>query len=283
MSDHQAWEYDKDYHSGDSYGCIWRHDGDGYKFTDKICDHKNNAFKASKARKDMFKDVDHEGRSKDLGYVDATGALSNKGTLAIETYGSSKDKDEKWVKTFFNRYKTSMYWLSIDKDAWTIDHQIKDVDISHADSSKTFLPRPQGGPGAWFPYHHNAHHIIPQGAFKNFVILADGETSPAQRMKVVLASKWNINDEVNMVILPQELQVAEIAKLPAHCPYFTRSHADYSNSLEKELENVRGQVDKAIKTDSCEDIDEISLELEEVSKLMLDKIKLMDPGKQVGK
>ena len=277
-SKHADWQFKNDYHTGDSYGCIWRHSSS--KWIDTNCDHKLNAFEASKSRNDMYA-IDHRMHARKLGFLDMQNNLTGKGASEIQSHAYAKDKDSKWIKKYFERYKTSISWLKEDPNAWHVNHAISGVSFEGRSNSNTFVPRPQGGPGALFPYFHNAHHIIPQGAIKGFVIFPEGGALPAQRRDIVLASKWNINNPDNMVILPQELQVAAIAQLPAHCPYGDRKHTEYSNSLETELIDVKKKIDKAANTKECEDIEEVKLELEEVSKKMLDKIKKMHPGKQL--
>ncbi len=287
---HAAWNFKVDYHKGEKYGCIWRHNGDKYKDTE--CDHKKNAFEASKSRDDMYK-KDHRGNAYALGFVDSQFNLTDKAQKEIQDYAhdrnvkksgdkSYKVKDKKWVKKYFKKFKTSIYWLEKDKNAWTVEHQIPNISFGYAGNSKTFVPRPQGGPGAWFPYFHNAHHIVPQGAFRDFVIYGEGETDPALRLKIVLSTNWNINYKDNMVILPQELQVSAIAELPAHCPYGHRNHLDYSSSVKDKLADVRKKIDKAVKTEKCEDIDEVELLLEDIPPPLLEKIKEMKSGQQIG-
>lgn len=279
-SKHATWEFKNDYHTGDKYGCIWRHSSS--KWENTACDHKLNAFEASKSRDDMYA-KDHRMNARILGFLDMYHNFTGKGASEILSRAYDKDKDDKWLKKYFKRYKTSISWLKKDPNAWHINHTVKGVSFKGKSNSNTFVPRPQGGPGAWFPYFHNAHHIIPQGAFKEYVIFPSGKVTPSQRRDIVLASKWNINNPDNMVILPQELQIATIAQLPAHCPYGSRSHPEYSKSLKSELKDTKKKIDKAVKTEKCEDVEEVKLELEKVSEKMLNEIKKMRPGTQVGK
>jgi len=275
---HVAWHENKN-HKGNKYGCIWRHDT--VTKGREACDHKYNAFNASKGRSDMH-GRDFRMTARILGYIDLNNKLTGKAGGEIASHAMKENKNETWYKKYFKRHKTSIYWLSKDSKAWTVDYAIPGVAFKHYGNSKTFVPKAQDGPGAWFPYHHNAHHLIPQGAFKEFVIYGEGDVEPVKRIEMVLASEWNINNEKNMVILPQELQVSAICCLPAHCPYGVPHHNEYSHSCKEELNEVRKQIDKAVSTEKCEDIKKIILELDEVSESMLDKIKTMEVGKKIG-
>lgn len=99
------------------------------------------------------------------------------------------------------------------------------------------------------PYWHNAHHIVPNGAFKNS-INKEGERDsrlPNLIRQGLLRAEYNINDKINMVILPQGRTEGLVLGLPRHLkrdeigpnetPEFY-SHKDYSNLVEKKLDKA---------------------------------------------
>ena len=99
------------------------------------------------------------------------------------------------------------------------------------------------------PYWHNAHHIVPNGALKS-AINKTGKTDPLLPNLIkqgLLRGTYNLNDKVNMVILPQGFNVAKALGLPRHLKgdevpdgeeKELRSHKDYSNRVELKLDSI---------------------------------------------
>jgi HNH/ENDO VII superfamily nuclease len=99
------------------------------------------------------------------------------------------------------------------------------------------------------PYWHNAHHIVPNGSLKAS-INKTGKTDsrlPGLIKQGLLRGEYNLNDKVNMVILPQERIVAEALGLPRHLKgdevgpdedEELYSHEDYSDRVELKLDEV---------------------------------------------
>ncbi len=99
------------------------------------------------------------------------------------------------------------------------------------------------------PYWHNAHHIIPNTGLKKSI----NETSkldarlPNMIRYCLLKATYNINDQENMIILPQGRIVAEALGLPRHLkgdevgPNEKReffSHVDYSKNMQNKVKKV---------------------------------------------
>ena len=99
------------------------------------------------------------------------------------------------------------------------------------------------------PYWHNAHHIVPNGALKKSIDKTgstDGRLPGLIRYGLLLG-EYNLNDKVNMIILPQGSAVAAALKLPRHLKgdkvgpgeqEELYSHVDYSNVIETRLDSV---------------------------------------------
>ncbi|MBW2737388.1 MAG: AHH domain-containing protein [Deltaproteobacteria bacterium] len=150
------------------------------------------------------------------------------------------------------------YW----KDKPT--HEGKEWDVKKNDNFTHFLK----------PYWHNAHHIIPNGALK----AAINKTSkvdirlPNLIRYCLLKAEYNLNDMVNMIILPQGKNVAIALGLPRHLkgdsgalepapgvgltPDSRKvdpskaeekfSHKNYSNTIEDKLIGIIDQYKKAL-------------------------------------
>jgi hypothetical protein len=86
-----------------------------------------------------------------------------------------------------------------------------------------------------------------------------------------------------MVILPQEIAVSKIVGLPAHCPWGLRKHASYSKSMKNKLDMVRQKLSDAMESTECTGAIKLSIELDSTSDSILEQIKTMKPGRQVGR
>ncbi|MFP2930241.1 AHH domain-containing protein [Pyxidicoccus sp. 3LG] len=292
---HVSWDFFKDNHKGGDYGCIWRHSG-GWGSTP--CHYAMNGYKESGSRLDMY-NKDHRANAKAMGYViDASGDKRRRGDLKLtsriskevgaksRTARKAGDAREAFRKLFEGRFGGSIKWLSLNEKGW---HYGYTLPAEHAPKKYTQGPQPtfqvKNGPaegyGAWYPYHHNYHHLIPQGALQEHVCGDDAKTK--DRVEVLCASKWNINGPNNIVLLPQELAVSKIVELPAHCPWGLKKHAAYSASMKKKLKIAKQKLDKAVQTKACEDTEDVAVELDSVSEDVLKKVKKMQPGRQIGR
>ncbi|MFY0570110.1 AHH domain-containing protein [Archangium lansingense] len=68
------------------------------------------------------------------------------------------------------------------------------------------------------PYWHNAHHIIPRSVLQDELKEADKDDPRISPMiaQGLLRAEYNLNDKLNMVILPMDRAVAEALNLPRH-------------------------------------------------------------------
>jgi hypothetical protein len=90
------------------------------------------------------------------------------------------------------------------------------------------------------PYWHNAHHIIPNGALKAAIAKVGKETAGMTNLikQGLLKATYNLNDKINMVILPMQRYHARKVGLPRHLRGDrdeTRSHPAYSDQAESKL------------------------------------------------
>jgi len=127
------------------------------------------------------------------------------------------------------------------------------------------------------PYWHNAHHIIPNRALLNAIIDAAKQAKDSRLINLIkaglLKAEYNLNDKINMVILPMERRVAAALALPRHLKRDEvgpnekkefRSHADYSKRIENKLvgimRNYKETLAKALEPDHQGPPDDISKE-----------------------
>lgn len=66
-----------------------------------------------------------------------------------------------------------------------------------------------------WPYWNNAHHIIPKGTLKDRITEEDAAVSDLIQ-QCLLEAKYNINHKINMLLMPQDLEVARILGMPRH-------------------------------------------------------------------
>jgi hypothetical protein len=74
-----------------------------------------------------------------------------------------------------------------------------------------------------WPYWNNAHHIIPKGTLKDRITQEKDKGVSDLIQQCLLEAKYNINYKINMVLLPQDMEVANILGVPRHLQL---QHAD---------------------------------------------------------
>lgn len=284
--DHKEWQRLKEWHVGKSYGCYMRHPLSGPDGAIKYapCDYRLKGFNIAKtgARSDMY-NKDHLARAKKMGI------LSDKGKQKMEAQVSAlakkRDKGASWEKNTMARIRNPFGLLERDAEAWHVNHTFTDGkvkpwfgrDRSEKKPPENFLPKPHGGWHFFYPYKHNYHHMIPNRAFRDLVLdaEADGKANSESRRTALLMSKWNINEDTNVILLPNELAVASVCGLPAHCPWETREHPKYTQKIKTDLGKVKEELDKAAKTQDHDDVEVAKLQLESTEEDLLEKIKGM--------
>lgn len=104
-----------------------------------------------------------------------------------------------------------------------------DQDITRKNFKQRSVPVKKGmnfTQDTW-PYWNNAHHIIPKGTLKERITEEDAVVSDLIQ-QCLLEAKYNINHKINVVLLPQDLEVANILGIPRHLQL---QHADGSVSI----------------------------------------------------
>ncbi|MFP2959048.1 hypothetical protein ACLEPN_14695 [Myxococcus sp. 1LA] len=237
---------------------------------------------------------DHQSIARRMKLVQEDFGLSSKAKKRIwkRFPVSDNSKRKLTLSDFFDKARQSLYWLRRGTEGWHIG--VKHLDPVPNQTLKKgnrpqFQPRQnqtQGGYGAFYPYEHNYHHLIPVGAVEEWVIGKGASGSPArseQVVKLILISRWNIHNEKNMVLLPQQEFEALIVGLPAHCPWGVPAHAAYQTSLANRLRKLRRKLDEAILEKKHPKDIKVSIlnELNDLSKILLGQVVGMRAGVQL--
>ena len=126
------------------------------------------------------------------------------------------------------------------------------------------------------PYLHNYHHIIPNGELNNRLIIKTKGYEDASILIQLMAVQYNINNGVNVVLLPKEQKIARIIQLPTHCPNRSRRHLKYSKHVGKQLEDMAKDIIDEFEKMDCEEkklaIENLRDSLERLSKRLLPEI-----------
>lgn len=297
--DHTTWDGPSSNHksSDDGYGCIWRHHIEEGGWDKNPCNYPLNGFHASAAEggdRYALYSADFRAKAETLGYVKEGEYLTEAAKKNVKAAGErvvaeGVRKSEGFdINKYVNLAKTAFYWLKRE-DGWKINVCPSPEPSNPLKKDQpNFLPRQdekRGGHGAWYPYDHNYHHLIPIGAVEEWIVgKAGGETARSEQViKVVLMSRWNIHKRLNMMLLPQQEIVAEVVGLPAHCPWGIPSHKEYQSSLKRKLKVIRSKIDGAIK-DGKEHPEpaKVQLAFDEISATLFKKVKGMPAGRKLG-
>lgn len=76
------------------------------------------------------------------------------------------------------------------------------------------------------PYNHDYHHIMPMDC-----ILSLGDAN----LKLLMQEEYNLNEGINLIILPKTEYFARMVELPYHCD----DHPEYLKAVKKKLSKVR--------------------------------------------
>ena len=91
------------------------------------------------------------------------------------------------------------------------------------------------------------------------------------RARVVMQGSWNIHDQVNMIMLPNEVYPARILDLAAHIPWqMGADHKPYSKSLKKKLEPIRKILDDVLKNPTAQPHDAEERAADKFTKKMME-------------
>lgn len=217
-------------------GCLTRHEE---RKEGNLCSHQWQAEVKAEANPDMYNYPRYKSLCGEGNFV--TGArISKKGNFWPPRYAMQHTFDDQgnWIP-YKKRPKPGQWDIGIGRN---FKHYLK-------------------------PYWHNAHHIIPNRTLSRAIeeAVKDEEDSRLANMikAGLLKGEYNLNDKVNMVILPMDKAVGDAMNLPRHikgheagpnekAEYW--NHPDYNTLIQFGLKGVMQDYKKAIK-DAIEDED----------------------------
>ena len=171
-------------------GCLIRHQSrkEGHE-----CSHQWQAVKKAEANPSMYNYPAYEALCEG-GVFETAARISKKGNFWPPNYGMPHtfDKDGKWLP----------YKKKPKPGQW---------DLGFAQNFQHYLK----------PYWHNAHHIIPNSTLSKAILdsVKDDDDGAELAMMIkggLLMGTYNLNDQINMVILPMDKQVGDVLNLPRH-------------------------------------------------------------------
>ncbi|WP_163991401.1 hypothetical protein [Pyxidicoccus caerfyrddinensis] len=277
------------------FGCLWRHTlTDNAGWSSHPCNHMTNGYRVSLAERSALYNKDHSKIARRMKLIDEDFGLDGKAQKRIwRRFPVSGNSERKLtLDDFIKKARKSLTWLRRGPEGWHLG--VKHLahvprQLLRVGNRPNFQPRQNkalGGYGAFYPYEHNYHHLIPIGAVENWVIGNGASGSPSRSdlvVKLVLISRWNIHNEKNMMLLPQQEFESLIVGLPAHCPWGVPAHKAYQVSLKKRLRDLRKSLDAAIlqkrhpkdlKAKILDNLNSLSVEL-------LEQVKTMKAGVQL--
>ncbi|RKH12959.1 hypothetical protein D7X74_22660 [Corallococcus sp. CA047B] len=294
---HLAWDPKTLNHTDrpSGFGCLWRHTlTDNAGWSSHPCNHMSNGYKVSLAERSALYNKDHQKIAQRMRLVGEDFGLRSKALKRTwrRFPDSAGSKRKLTLSDFFKKARSSLYWLSRGPEGWHIGAK----HLSPVPNQRLkiggrpqFQPRQnnlQGGYGAFYPYEHNYHHLIPIGAVEEWVVgngSPGGTTRSDQVVKIILISRWNINNEKNMILLPQQEFESLIVGLPAHCPWGVPKHAVYQASLEDRLRKLRKMIDKELRQKEHPKEIKVAIlnDLNALSETLLEQVKTMPAGAQL--
>lgn len=294
---HLAWDPKTLNHTDrpSGFGCLWRHTvADNGGWSAHPCNHMSNGYKVSLSERSALYNKDHQAIARRMKLVREDFGLSSKAMKRIWKRFPVRDnsKRKRTLADFFDSARQSLCWLRRGPEGWHLGAKhlepVPNQTLKKGNRPQ-FQPRQnptQGGYGAFYPYEHNYHHLIPIGAVEEWVIGKGESGSPArsdQVVKLILISRWNIHHGKNMVLLPQQEFEALIVGLPAHCPWGVPAHSAYQEALSNRLRRLRRKLDEAIiEEEHPKDIKAAVLnELNDLSGILLEQVKNMKAGVQL--
>lgn len=218
-------------------GCLNRHVGDAPLYAkNKHCSHRYQAYEKMKDTKQLYDWPK---------YKPLTDAGKRRRT-ARKRAGASDDMYPKYYRTYLD---------PPIENGW---------DVEDGDNFEV---------RCYDPYWHEAHHVVPNSILANAIAeVYDGEYTTTIRRGLSKA-KYNLNDKLNMIMLPMDKPVAEVLELPRHRKTATvRSHKAYSRMVKSELDSIISEIGKKLKAHEARNYSDVKKDIESLSERLFDAI-----------
>jgi hypothetical protein len=248
-------------------GCVWRWTRD--KHNADCCDHTKQSYSACKGRAPYvsgeylarweathLKRKIYEDKLKQKQARVAEVLKDKKASRGLRDWAENFDSD-KWLEKKRAMLGDAFHRLEVkESPAWQVGVKVTLTDeqakryfgrVQRRSPQENHKPRRDGGLGGWYPYDHEHHHILPISSVAAILSPAkEAAGTKEDRLEIIKLSQWNINCEGNVMILPIDVNVSRIVRLPAHCPW-GGWHQPYLDQVKKELGPVRDALDAACK------------------------------------
>ncbi|MCY1016936.1 AHH domain-containing protein [Pyxidicoccus sp. MSG2] len=166
---------------------------------------------------------------------------------------------------------------------WDVRGPLKSVRRRTFDKSKVRIPAGYNFTQDTWPYWNNAHHLIPKGTLEKKILEQEYKVSNIMQ-KALLKAKYNVNHKRNMLMIPQDREVAALLNLPRHiqlkdddAPSLAASCTDHPiySAMVKEVEMGLNKIIDDYKS-ICDGAKPKPGEEHEIPDVDLDKSKLED-------
>jgi hypothetical protein len=129
------------------------------------------------------------------------------------------------------------------------------------------------------PYWHEAHHVVPNSTLANAISAVDDGKYTYTIQFGLAKEKYNLNDKLNMVMLPMDKPVAAALKLPRHRQTAVmRSHQAYSKKVASELDKILSPLAAQLAEHEERDYKSVKGDIERLSKRLFDAIVTSEAG-----
>lgn len=143
-----------------------------------------------------------------------------------------------------NRKKRALYEIEFteEKHAARLPELFQELKLGHSKKPENyrFADDPTDTRGVWgfvgqnykiayLPFNHNYHHVLPFECLKQLSY---------EELKLLQESGYNLNDGINLIILPCLDRYGYAMMLPAH-PY---NHSDYSEDVKTVVNRVKQKI-----------------------------------------
>jgi hypothetical protein len=131
----------------------------------------------------------------------------------------------------------------------------------------------------YHPYWHEAHHMVPNSTLRNAIVDFAKEAPKPDELIIkirggLLEEKYNLNEKLNMIMLPLDKEIADALGLPRHRQTVSHwNHAAYSNHVKGELKKILQALKQELVEHQSPTYSNLKDQIEALSKRLYPQIK----------
>lgn len=185
--------------------CLTGHEADFQKFKHKVtCNYRYQAYEQAKANKRIRRRLHSYVRKLSLFHAEDSGQLKMFIQTSVYRANSGDMSPDRYSQ-----------WLPLPKEGdWHVGGPPREISRGTFKGADKILVGHNFTRDTW-PYWNNAHHLIPKGTFEA-AVKEQGTKISELIQESLLKAKYNINHKINMLLIPQDREVANILGLPRH-------------------------------------------------------------------